>query len=208
MFRNRAGRAGAPLCGLRRRGLHAVTLVMLAAAAAGCTTSGQPGGIFASARGSTIAFESIDGPPPAVFRKLVTRLGEEAEARRVAVVSREGAASYRVRGYLSAQVERGKTSIAWVLDIYDADKRRALRIAGEEPAGRAGRDAWSAADDQVLRQIARNGMDRIATFLNSPDQPPAVAPPPEPGIAVAAAQGHSAPAAAGSFRTAEARQTP
>ena len=116
-----------------------------------------------------MAFESIDGPPPEVFRKLVANLNDEAGARQIAVVSRNGAATYRVRGYVSALVERGKTTFAWVWDIYDTDKRRTLRIAGEEPAaaGRSGRDAWSGADEQVLRRMARDGMDRIAGFLNS-----------------------------------------
>ena len=122
-----------------------------------------------------MAFESIDGPPPEVFRKLVANLNDEAGARQIAVVSRTGAATYRVRGYVSALVERGKTTFAWVWDIYDTDKRRALRIAGEEPAA-AGRNAatpGSAADEQVLRRMARDGMDRIAGFLNSSEPPPA-----------------------------------
>jgi hypothetical protein len=145
--------------------------------------------MFASTGGSTIAFESIDGPPPGVFRKLVATLAEEAEAHRVMVVSRESAASYRVRSYLSAHVERGKTTIAWVMDVYDTDKRRALRITGEEPAGqhagRAARDAWTGADDKVLRQIARTGMERIAAFLASPGVP--MSPPREPDGATAVA---------------------
>jgi hypothetical protein len=178
-------------------------LMLLAAAVAGCSTTGQPGGMFASARGTAIAFESIDGPPPAVFRKLVATLAEEAEAHRVAVVSREGAASYRVRGYLSAHVERGKTTIAWVMDVYDADQRRALRVTGQEATGqRAGRkaaEAWTAADDKVLRQIARTGMERIAAFLLAPGAPPAVTPPPEPEAATAVA---FAPERAGSVQVA------
>ena len=83
-----------------------------------------------------MAFESIDGPPPEVFRKLVANLNDEADARQIAVVSRTGTATYRVRGYVSALVERGKTTFAWVWDVYDTDKRRTLRIAGEEPRRR------------------------------------------------------------------------
>ena len=33
-------------------------------------------------------------------------------------------AAYRVRGYLSAQVVRGQTVIAWVWDVYDRDQQR------------------------------------------------------------------------------------
>jgi hypothetical protein len=128
---------------------------------------------------STVAFESIDGPPPEVFSKLVADLNAEAGTRKIAVVSRESAATYRVRGYVSALVERDKTTFAWVWDVYDTDKRRALRISGEEPAA-AGkrRDAWAAADEQVLRRMAKSGMDQMSGFLNSSEPPPAIAPEP------------------------------
>src|ERR1044071_753741 len=108
----------------------------LTVTAAGCSSlpsDGRAKLAGLSASGSTLAFESIDGPPPEVFRKLVANLNDEAAARRVAVVSRGSAATYRVRGYVSAMVDRGKTSFAWVWDVYDADKRRVLRITGEEP---------------------------------------------------------------------------
>ncbi len=117
-----------------------------------------------------------------MFRKLVASLNDEAGARQIAVVSRAAPATYRVRGYVSALVERDKTIFAWVWDVYDADKRRALRITGEEPAAPAAatpvrRDAWAAADEQVLRRMARNGMEQIAGFLNSPEPPPPAAAP-------------------------------
>ena len=80
---------------------------------------------------------------------------------------------------MSALVERDKTTFAWVWDVYDTDKRRALRISGEELAA-AGkrRDAWAAADEQVLRRMARNGMDQMSGFLNSPEPAPTAAPEP------------------------------
>ena len=158
-----------------------LAVAALAASAAGCSSlpssSGRMSLAGAISPSSTVAFESIDGPPPDVFRKLVADLNAEAGTRKIAVVSRESAATYRVRGYVSALVERDKTTFAWVWDVYDTDKRRALRISGEEPAA-AGkrRDAWAAADEQVLRRMARNGMDQMSSFLNSSEPPPAVAP--------------------------------
>jgi hypothetical protein len=162
----------------------------------------------AASPNATVTFESIDGPPPEVFRKLVASLNDEASARQVAVVPRQAAATYRVRGYVTALVERDKTSFSWVWDVYDSDKRRALRVTGEEPAaaGRRGRDAWSAADDQVLRGISRAGMERIAAFLNAPDQPSSPAPnsapilPPGPGLPTLVSSQDDSPEAAGIFR--------
>ena len=105
------------------------------------------------------------------------------------IVSREGGAAYRVRSYLSAQVVRGKTVIAWVWDVYDRDQQRTLRLSGEEPAGKAGRDAWAAADDLVLRKIAQAGLSGLSGMVNgAPDAAPAPAPD-RRGPAVASAEG-------------------
>ena len=160
-----------------------LAIAALAASAAGCSSVPSNGRLSlasAVAPGSTIAFESIDGPPQDVFGKLVTNLNDEAGKQQVAVVSRSAAPTYRVRGYVSALVDRNKTTFAWVWDVYDSDKRRVLRINGEQPAAEGKRrDAWAAADEQVLRRMAKSGMERIATFLNSPEaSPPAAAPEP------------------------------
>ena len=133
-----------------------------ACALGGCASGGAGSGSFAMATGggATVAFESIDGPPPPVFDRMVGVLDSESKLRNLPIVSREGTAAYRVRSYLSAQVVRGRTMIAWVWDVYDANQQRALRLSGEEPAGKAGRDAWAAADDMVLRKIAQAGLER------------------------------------------------
>ena len=145
---------------------------------------------MANTGGATVAFESIDGPPPPVFDRMVNVLDSESKLRNLQVVSREGSAAYRVRSYLAAQVSRGRTTIAWVWDVYDRDQQRALRLSGEEPAGKAGRDAWAAADDLVLRKIAQAGLSGLSGVINGTG--PADAPPPAPaptrrGPAVASA---------------------
>jgi hypothetical protein len=147
--------------------------VVAALGLAGCSSSGLPSGfVDVNMRGTTVAFDSIDGPPETVFRSLVQQLNQEAQARQVAVVSRESTAQYRIRGYVAAHVQGKRTTISWVWDIYDADRQRAMRLAGEEP-GPPGRSAWSAADDQVIGRIARNGMTGLAAFLGSPPVPDA-----------------------------------
>jgi hypothetical protein len=160
-----------------------LAVAALAASVAGCvslpSSNGRISLASAASPGSTVAFESIDGPPPELFRKLVADLNAEAGARKIAVVSRDSAATYRVRGYVSALVERDKTTFAWVWDVYDTDKRRALRISGEEAAATGKRrDAWAAADEQVLRRMARSGMDQMSSFLNSSEPAPATVPEP------------------------------
>jgi hypothetical protein len=162
---------------LRRAGSRGLAAMLLAAATAlaGCAGGNAPANSYAMApsagSGATVAFESIDGPPPQVFDRMVGVLDSESKLRSLSVVSREGTAAYRVRSYLSAQVVRGKTVIAWVWDVYDANQQRALRLSGEEPtAAKAGRDAtrdpWQAADDLVLRKSAQAGFSGLSNMIN------------------------------------------
>src|SRR5260370_39396055 len=70
--------------------------------------------------------------------------------------------------------------MAWVGDVYENNEQRALRLSGEEPAGKAGRDPWAAADDLALRKIAQAGLSGLSGMINGT---PADAPPsaPAPG---------------------------
>jgi hypothetical protein len=174
-----------------RRAAAAAVLLILACGLGGCAGGGAGGGSFAMAGGSpTVAFESIDGPPPQIFDRMVDVLDSESKLRNLSIVSREGSASYRVRSYLAAQVSHGRTTITWVWDVYDRDQRRALRLSGREPAGKAGRDPWTAADDLVLRKIAQAGLSGLSSMING--TAPADGPPPaslpgnrEPAVASA-----------------------
>ena len=167
---------------LRRAGSRVLAVMLLVAATAlgGCAGGGGAANSYAMApsggSGATVAFESIDGPPPQVFDRMVGVLDSESKLRSLAVVSREGTAAYRVRSYLSAQIVRGKTVIAWVWDVYDANQQRALRLSGEEPtSAKGGRDPWQAADDLVLRKIAQAGFSGLSNMINgTPEAPGAV----------------------------------
>jgi hypothetical protein len=161
----------------------------------GCANVGNAGGpsnaqaSMGSPTGATVAFESVDGPPPQVFDRLVNLLDSEARLRNLAVVSRQDSAAYRVRSYLAAQISGGRTTIAWVWDVYDRDQQRALRLTGEEQAGKSGRDAWAAADDVVLRRIAQAGLTGLNSMINgtAPEVAPAAPGPRGNGPAIASA---------------------
>ena len=175
----------------------AALLLAAAGALGGCASGGAPGASFAMASdGPTVAFESIDGPPPAVFERMVGVLDSETKLRNLSIVSRDGSAAYRVRSYLSAQVIRGRTVIAWVWDVYDRDQQRALRLSGQEVGGKTGREAvhnpWGAADDLVLRKIAQAGLSGLTGMINgTPDVP--TSPAGRRGPAVASADEPAAP---------------
>jgi hypothetical protein len=175
------------------RAAIAVMLMALACGLGGCASGGAASNAYAMAGGGgqTVTFESIDGPPPQVFDRMVGVLNSESKLRNLSIVSRESQASYRVRSYLAAQVSRGRTTIAWVWDVYDANQQRALRLSGEEPAGKAGRDAWIAADDLVLRRIAQGGFSGLSAMVNGTapaDAPQPATTPDNGGPAVAAAE--------------------
>ncbi|MGA8901671.1 hypothetical protein [Bradyrhizobium sp.] len=158
-----------------------VAVLLTAAIGLGGCAGGAANNSFAmanSSSGPTIAFESIDGPPPQVFDRMVGVLDSESKLRSLSIVSREGTAAYRVRSYLAAEVSHGRTTIAWVWDVYDQNQQRALRLSGEEPAGKAGRDAWASVDDLVLRKIAQAGLSGLSSMING--APPADAPQPPP----------------------------
>jgi hypothetical protein len=163
------------------RAAIATVLLGVVCALGGCASGGAASNSFAMANnpsGPTIAFESIDGPPPQVFERMVGVLDSESKLRSLSIVSREGTAAYRVRSYLAAEVSHGRTTIAWVWDVYDQNQQRALRVSGEEQAGKAGRDAWASVDDLVLRKIAQAGLSGLASMING--TPPADAPQPQP----------------------------
>jgi hypothetical protein len=172
----------------------AVALMVSAATLGGCASSGGGSAnayaMAPASDGATIAFEQIDGPPPQVFDRMVNVLDSESKLRSLAIVSREAPAAYRVRTYLSAQIVSGNSVIAWVWDVYDRNQQRALRLSGQEPVGRGGRDPWNAVDDMVLRKIAQAGFSGLAGMLNG-TAPADTAPQPGPaqrGPAVAAAE--------------------
>jgi hypothetical protein len=178
------------------RAAIAAVLLTMASGLGGCAGGGAGIGAFAMASGgsATVAFESIDGPPPQVFDRMVSVLDSESKLRSLQIVTREGSAAYRVRSYLSAQVSHGRTAIAWVWDVYDRDQQRALRLSGAEPVGKAGRDPWAMADDLVLRRIAQAGLSGLSGMINETapaDTPQPVPAPGQRGPAVASVEAPS-----------------
>lgn len=166
------------------------SILLTSLALAACQTDGTG---MASANGG-LAFVSIDGPPKPTFDKLVSELSTEAQSRQVKVASRDDPGAYRVKGYLSMHVERGKASVAYAWDVYDPSKTRVARITGEENAGPVkGSTGWAACNDAVLAKIADRSMAELSETLGVGGSAPAVAA--EPAVA-AVAPAREAPEAA------------
>ncbi|MET0722035.1 MAG: hypothetical protein ABWY64_14500, partial [Tardiphaga sp.] len=77
----------------------AVLLIAAAFGLSGCANVGSAGGpsnaqaSMSGPSGATVAFESVDGPPPQVFDRMVNLLDSEARLRNLAVVSRKDSAA-------------------------------------------------------------------------------------------------------------------
>src|SRR5690242_12226030 len=62
----------------RRRTIFSLAAGFLALSVGGCATdSTGPSTALATTHEATVAFESVDGPPPAIFQKLVQHLSHE-----------------------------------------------------------------------------------------------------------------------------------
>jgi len=191
------------MCWMLLRRLRVPALFVVLSVTAGCAGGGAMQVSTGRSFGPTVAFESVDGPPPQVFDRLVRALEAESTARSFTIVSREAPASYRVRSYLSAQVRRGRTVIAWVWDVYDRDQQRAIRLSGEEPGGKGGRDAWAMADDQLMRRIALSGLNGLNGLINgtAPAQDDPAPSVPRSGPAIAQTDENRPESASGQMQT-------
>jgi hypothetical protein len=177
-------------------GRSAVGVIAVAAslALAGCITTGTTTVSPTAAEGATIIFESVDGPPRPVSARLARSLDQEAAARRLVVVTRGGQALYHIRAYLAAHSEGGATSLAWAFDVYDAERKRAFRLRGEE---RATGSSWNAANDAMLQRIASTSIDQLMTFIASDRTGPTAEAAPAHGSALVGMVDDSRPPAAG-----------
>jgi len=152
--------------------------LLLAAGLAGCQeTRGGAGQRFVSAPGVPIAVESIEGAPSPVQSALQGELASAADARQMTLVGAGAQARYRVRGYLSTTpTEDGGAALAFVWDVFDAEKRRAQRVTGAKPIrAAAGQTPWDGLDKEALRRLADESMNGIAGFLVAGAAPATIA---------------------------------
>jgi hypothetical protein len=154
-----------------------LALRLSGAAALAALAACQSGGLAldGSPEGVPVTVESIDGPPAPVKTAFASELAAAATTRRVDLVGAGGEARYRVRGYVSTQTNpQGEPVLTFVWDVFDAEKRRAKRLAGSSPVRTAsadrplGRstDPWAGLDKETLAKLASKSMDEIAVFLS------------------------------------------
>ncbi|MGO4386448.1 hypothetical protein AB4Y85_02830 [Microvirga sp. 2YAF29] len=136
----------------------------LAATAMMVSLGACQGSVSSSPEGVPVALESIDGAPAKVQTALIDELSNAATDRKVELVGSSAQARYRVRGYISTETADGETKVAYVWDVFDAQKRRAKRLAGSSPVS-IGSGSISSIDKETLSKLAAASMDEIAEFL-------------------------------------------
>jgi hypothetical protein len=132
-----------------------------------------------SPAGATVAVASISGAPDGLNDKYQAMLAAFAKRGNVSLAD-AGSANYLVRAYLSAYPEGDTaTAVAYVLDVFDAGKRRTQRVEDEVVVRGTAPDPWSLVSDDVLAAVAqKSATDLAAVMTNTPEAIAAASTPP------------------------------
>jgi hypothetical protein len=133
----------------------------------------------ARAPGVPVALVSLEGGPENIISRLSVAISQQAARREITIVGVDGNPRYRVRGYVSAFVEGSDGEFGWAFDIFDAQRKRARRVSGQERIRNAG-DAWGSVSDAAIAAAAFKATDDIAEFLASAPAAPVAGRPAAP----------------------------
>lgn len=163
------------------RALAVTGFAPIIAALGGCNEgSGMSAGassrlVMASASAPvSVSLESIEGGSDAARARFAERLSAEATTRRIGLTApADGAeaARYRLKAYLAASSgEEGGLAVTAVLDVFDAERRRAQRVNASSAVRGAGASddpaaLWARVDGPALERLAADGMNGVAAFL-------------------------------------------
>jgi hypothetical protein len=122
-----------------------------------------------SPSGVTVALASFAGGPEGMRDRFSRAFGNAAKAQDI-VMATPDAADYLVRGYLNAVLEEDGTALTYVLDIFDAKKRRTQRVEDHILLKAKAADPWSVVDDSALSAVAAKSAAALAAVLtNTPE---------------------------------------
>jgi hypothetical protein len=155
--------------------------LLAAGAAAALAACNETAGDFnptaaprARAPGVPVALVSLEGAPETVIARLSLAISQQAARRDITIVGVDGKPRYQVRGYISAHLDGAEGELSWAFDLFDAQKKRARRVSGQEKL-RGGGDPWAAVTDTHLTAVAFKSLDDIAEFLAAAPAPTPVA---------------------------------
>jgi hypothetical protein len=133
----------------------------------------RPGVSIAEA---SVAFVSVDGPPPAISVDFAQSLAREAAAQDIVVVESKKA-RYLVRGYFSAYATADGAAVEFVWDVFNKDRQRAQRLSDILEVKGEGADPWRIAGEAAVARVAARSAEDLAAFLSNTPEATDAAPP-------------------------------
>ncbi len=117
-----------------------------------------------SPSGARIAFAGLGGAPEAVRKAMSDAMTAQVAARKLTLASPESA-HYLIRGNISVYPAGKGTEVAWVWDVYDAQKKFRHRLTDSLTLPAVAQDGWSLVTQQHVSNIASRSARDIAAYL-------------------------------------------
>ena len=113
------------------------------------------------------AFIQINGAPATHRMAFEKALQTEAHLRKLNVVQpNDPAATYVVKGYLSAIGDSGGTLLVYVWDVIDTAGKRLHRVSGQEPGSGSSSDPWSGIKSEAVTIAAGRTIDDLVAWIS------------------------------------------
>jgi hypothetical protein len=113
------------------------------------------------------AFIQINGAPATHRMAFEKAIQKEASVRKLNVVqANDPAATYTVKGYLSAIGDNSGTLLVYVWDVTDATGKRLHRVSGQEPGSGSSSDPWSGITDDAVQIAAGRTIDDLIAWIS------------------------------------------
>jgi hypothetical protein len=111
---------------------------------------------------------SLSGAPEPLAEQIKSAFAQQAAERDITIADSKDA-DYLVRGYVNAAPTESGTAVTVVLDIFDAAKKRALRLHDSLVVNiaAAASDPWSAIDVASISNMAAKTTENLAAFLTT-----------------------------------------
>ena len=143
----------------------------IAAGLAGCNATGftASAGTGALRPGaSTLSIVDVYAPDPAISQRFGEAFAREARARGFTVVpANAGQSATQVKAYLDAYpVEGNRTAYSYVIQTSPDGHSRGERVNGATTASTPIANAWTAMDDNAMRQVASRSLDDLTRVLS------------------------------------------
>ncbi len=112
------------------------------------------------------AFITLTGIPAEMRFDLEAALKKYAATRNLTVaVADDPAATYRVKGYLSAIGDQNGTLLVYTWDVFDTAGTPLHRIAGQQTAKGSSTDPWAGIQQAQIEDAARETIDKLADWV-------------------------------------------